>query len=196
MIFLLQHSVPKIIYSSVDFFLLDNCHSVIQQKMWAQQLYTRTRMFLLMLLLTAATFDTTIHAWSSTRTTTTTTSSSSSFSSRRAWLQKTAAVAVVLTTAPAATWAAADCFQDCLKNCRQIAPKDMAYCNQNCQDYCDQPDRTDGLSGSVSSASGEVGILGGAFGQGTVVKGEDKPPVINLPGLDFNSASGRKLLGL
>ena len=30
--------------------------------------------------------------------------------------------------------------------------------------------RTDGLSGSVSSANGEVGILG----VGTVVKGEDK----------------------
>ena len=39
--------------------------------------------------------------------------------------------------------------------------------------YCIK-NRADGLSGSVSSASGEVGILGGTFGQGTVVKGEDK----------------------
>ena len=54
---------------------------------------------------------------------------------------------------------------------------------------------SDGLSGSVSSASGEVGILGGTFGQGTVAKGEDKPPSVNLPGLDFSSASGRKLIG-
>lgn len=62
--------------------------------------------------------------------------------SRRAWLQKSAATAVVLTgTAPATSWAAADCFQDCVQNCRQIAPKDPAYCNQNCRDYCDQPDR-------------------------------------------------------
>lgn len=52
----------------------------------------------------------------------------------------------------------------------------------------------DGLSGSVSASSGEVGILGGTFGQGTVVKGEDKPPALNLPGLDFSSAAGRKLL--
>ena len=45
------------------------------------------------------------------------------------------------------------------------------------------------------SEGGEVGILGGTFGQGTVVKGEDKPPAINLPGLNFNSDEGRKLIG-
>lgn len=57
------------------------------------------------------------------------------------------------------------------------------------------PPSPDGLSGSISASSGEVGILGGTFGQGTVVKGEDKPPSVNLPGLDFSSPAGRKLLG-
>lgn len=41
-----------------------------------------------------------------------------------------------------------------------------------------------------------MGILGGTFGTGTVVKGEDKPPSVSLPGLDFKSSSGKKLLGL
>jgi hypothetical protein len=91
--------------------------------------------------------------------------------------------------------AASDCFGDCLKNCKALAPNDSAYCRETCQDYCDQPDRTDGLSGSVSSTGGEVGILGGSFGTGTVVKGEDKPPTIKLPGLDFSSGAGKKLIG-
>ena len=91
--------------------------------------------------------------------------------------------------------AAVDCFTDCFQNCRAIAPKNLDYCQASCRDSCAQPDREDGLSGSVSSARGEVGILGGSFGQGTVAKGEDKPPEINLPGLDFSSSSGRKLIG-
>jgi hypothetical protein len=76
--------------------------------------------------------------------------------------------------APLPALAAADCFQDCMKNCKLIAPKDPNYCLANCKGYCEQEDRSDGLSGSVSSAGGEVGILGGSFGQGTVAKGEDK----------------------
>ncbi|KAL3797181.1 hypothetical protein ACHAW5_006043 [Stephanodiscus triporus] len=87
--------------------------------------------------------------------------------------------------------AATDCFTDCLKNCKLIAPKDDQYCQGSCQEYCAQPDRTDGLSGSISSEGGETGILGTT----TVVKGEDKPPGIKIPGLDFESAMGRKLLG-
>jgi len=43
----------------------------------------------------------------------------------------------------------------------------------------------------VSSEGGEVGILG----FNTVVKGEDKPPEVKLPGLDFSSGKGKKLLG-
>lgn len=69
--------------------------------------------------------------------------------------------------------------------------QDSAYCLDNCKSYCDQEGRTDGLSGSVSSEGGEVGILG----RSTVIKGEDKPPVINLPGLNFSSDKGRKLIG-
>jgi len=89
-----------------------------------------------------------------------------------------------------------DCLADCIKNCKQVVPNDTSnYCRDSCMDYCEQPDRRDGLSGSISSEGGEVGILGGTFGQGTVVKGEDKPPTINLPGLNFQSGEGRKLLG-
>jgi hypothetical protein len=75
---------------------------------------------------------------------------------------------------PTPSFAVADCFKDCMKNCKLIAPKDPDYCTSNCEGYCEQSDRTDGLSGSVSATSGEVGILGGAWGQGTVPKGEDK----------------------
>ena len=84
-----------------------------------------------------------------------------------------------------------DCFQDCFKNCKLIAPKDQQYCLDTCKEYCDQTDRRDGLSGSVSSEGGETGILG----LNTVVKGEDKPPEIKIPGLDFSSGSGKKLIG-
>uniref|UniRef100_A0A7S2YJ77 Uncharacterized protein n=1 Tax=Entomoneis paludosa TaxID=265537 RepID=A0A7S2YJ77_9STRA len=92
--------------------------------------------------------------------------------------------------------AAKDCFQDCYSNCRKIVPNDKSnYCTDNCRDYCAQEDRQDGLSGSISSQSGEVGILGGTFGTGTVVKGEDKPPSISLPGLNFDNKEGRQLLG-
>ena len=75
---------------------------------------------------------------------------------------------------PPSAWAAPDCFRDCLKNCKLIAPKDPDYCKATCDEYCAQEDRADGLSGSTSASSGEVGILGGAWGQGTVPKGEDK----------------------
>lgn len=92
---------------------------------------------------------------------------------------------------PFVSHGATDCYSDCLKNCKAIAPKDSAYCTENCKSYCDQDDRTDGLSGSISSTGGETGILGTS----TVVKGEDKPPQIKLPGLDFSSEKGKKLIG-
>ena len=85
----------------------------------------------------------------------------------------------------------ADCFEDCFQNCKRIAPKDQQYCLDTCRDYCDQSDRRDGLSGSVSSEGGEMGILG----LSTVVKGEDKPPEFKMPGLDFSKGSGKKLIG-
>mmetsp|Transcript_2937 Transcript_2937/g.8057 ORF Transcript_2937/g.8057 Transcript_2937/m.8057 type:complete len:179 (+) Transcript_2937:34-570(+) len=98
-------------------------------------------------------------------------------------------------SSPMPTYAAVDCMKDCLQNCLIIAPKDKEYCTDSCRAYCAQDDRTDGLSGSVSAANGEVGILGGSFGQGTVPKGDDKPPSVTLPGLDFSSPSGKKLIG-
>lgn len=81
-------------------------------------------------------------------------------------------------SSPPPAFAVPDCFQDCVKNCKKIAPKDPDYCLTSCQEYCEQEDRTDGLSGSVSAESGEVGLLGGTFGQGTVPKGEDRVGVI------------------
>jgi hypothetical protein len=89
-----------------------------------------------------------------------------------------------------------DCYTDCYKNCIALAPKDNLYCSESCTDYCLQDDRQDGLSGSISSEKGEVGILGGSFGTGTVVKGQDKPPVLGkIPGLDFTSEAGKKMIG-
>lgn len=70
------------------------------------------------------------------------------------------ATAFSAIAAPLPALAAPDCFKDCMKNCKMIAPKDPDYCLANCKGYCEQEDRNDGLSGSVSSSSGEVGILG------------------------------------
>lgn len=103
---------------------------------------------------------------------------------------------VGLACQPQSALAAVDCMTDCLKNCKKIAPKDSDYCVMTCKDYCAQDDRTDGLSGSVSAASGEVGILGGTFGQGTVAIGDDRPPRFTLPGLDFTTSSGKRLIDL
>ncbi|KAG7353155.1 Tat twin-arginine translocation pathway signal sequence protein [Nitzschia inconspicua] len=101
----------------------------------------------------------------------------------------------ILSSLALPAWAVADCFEDCFKNCKKVAPKDPEYCIENCKDYCAQEDRKDGLSGSVSAERGEVGLLGGTFGQGTVPKGEDRPPSIHIPGLDFTSDAGKKLIG-
>ena len=129
-----------------------------------------------LVVLSAALFCDTADAWSN------------PVASRRVVLRSTAAAALFpVTSAVAAT----DCFSDCIKNCNLIAPKDSAYCKDTCKAYCEQEDRRDGLSGSVSSDRGEVGILGTQ----TVVKGEDKPPKVAIPGLDFTSEKGRKLIG-
>jgi hypothetical protein len=42
-------------------------------------------------------------------------------------------------------------------------------------DYCQQDDREDGLSGSVSSKGGETGLFGGSI-DGTVTRQDDQPP--------------------
>jgi hypothetical protein len=126
-------------------------------------------------------------------------------SSRRDWWRdiviKTevvtiAATQVTLLDRTQPVYAKTDCYTDCYKNCKVLAPKDDAYCSESCVEYCDQDDRQDGLSGSVGSEQGEVGILGGSFGTGTVVKGQDVPPSLGrIPGLDFTSESGKKLIG-
>lgn len=102
-----------------------------------------------------------------------------------------AGISFTVCATPAVASAAPDCITDCLKNCNLIAPKDPEYCLSNCRSYCDQPSRSDGLSGSSNSDTGETGILGLA----TVVKGEDKPPQVKLPGLDFTVGAGKKLIG-
>ena len=134
-------------------------------------------------------------------------SSGSDIGRREAFLKSLIGASSIVSTATgsAAVWSAApatssaakpDCYTDCFQNCQSLAPKDLDYCRDSCLDYCQQPDREDGLSGSVSAAKGETGILGGSFGQGTVPKGQDKPPsLLQLPGLDFSSAAGRKLIG-
>lgn len=126
-------------------------------------------------------------------------------SSRRDWCQDVFIKTGVVTIATAQislldralpAYAKPDCYADCYKNCKVLAPKDDAYCSDSCVEYCDQDDRQDGLSGSVGAEKGEVGILGGSFGTGTVVKGQDVPPSLGkIPGLDFTSASGKKLIG-
>lgn len=134
-------------------------------------------------------------------TTTSTTAKNIDSTGRRQMLSRAAALFVVATAAPLTTArpayaAPTDCLGDCMKNCKLIAPKDDgSYCRETCNDYCSQTDRTDGLSGSVGSENGEVNMLGGTYGVGTVVKGEDKPPSLNIPGLDFFSKEGRKIIG-
>jgi hypothetical protein len=108
----------------------------------------------------------------------------------------TLATKVILWDTAQSAYAKPDCYTDCYKNCKVLAPKDDVYCSQSCMEYCSQDDRQDGLSGSVGAEGGEVGILGGSFGTGTVVKGQDVPPSLGkIPGLDFTSESGKKLIG-
>ena len=88
--------------------------------------------------------------------------------------------------APRSAHALKDCFQDCSQNCDRVAPRSGRYCEQSCGEYCVQDDRRDGLSGSVDSSQGEVGLasaydlvskITGAPPQ-SVPYGQDKPPTI------------------
>jgi len=72
-----------------------------------------------------------------------------------------------------------------------VAPKSGRYCFDSCVEYCEQADRRDGLSGSVSNEGAEVGFasaydprrfLPGNSPTG-VVYGSDTPPGLPLPGL-------------
>ena len=87
---------------------------------------------------------------------------------------------------PGSANAAKDCMQDCEENCNRVAPRSTRYCSTSCLDYCAADDRRDGLSGSVSSESAEVGwasavdpsrFLPGAAPK-AVPYGEDRPPAL------------------
>ena len=71
---------------------------------------------------------------------------------------------------------AADCYSDCMANCERGAPGNKAYCVDNCEDYCEQTDREDGLSGSVNSNKGYVGLASPLKLGATVEYGADRPP--------------------
>ena len=86
-------------------------------------------------------------------------------------------VPVALLIGARAAFGVVDCKLDCEKNCLLAAPGSREYCVESCKDYCEQPDREDGLSGSVSGAKGETGIFGGGgleLLEGTPVI--DRPP--------------------
>lgn len=102
---------------------------------------------------------------------------------RRSALARTLGVLPFALASPRAANAAKDCLLDCLENCNRVAPKNKAYCASNCEGYCVQPDRRDGLSGSVDASGAEVGWLSAydlpARATGTpraVPYGEDRPP--------------------
>ena len=98
--------------------------------------------------------------------------------SRRRLLLGSAAAALLPPVAAAS--AAVDCLQDCLQNCARLAGGSIGYCKTSCNEYCDQDDRRDGLSGSISSEGAEFGWAS-AFKnplapQKPVVYGTDRPP--------------------
>ena len=109
-------------------------------------------------------------------------------------VSRRAFVASLLVQAPLAANAVKDCFADCSSNCKRLAPGSDAYCTLTCRDYCEQPDRRDGLSGSVGSEGAEIGLRSAfdlpakASGKiSGVPYGEDKPPALpdflNIDGL-------------
>ena len=120
----------------------------------------------------------------------------SALSSRRNFLGTCGAA--VASLQPLSALAAVDCMTNCQQNCNRNAPGSKEYCKESCLDYCDQPDRKDGLSGSVSSDGAEFGFqssfkLPNAPQQG-VVFGEDKPP--GLPdAFGLNSALRKAVTG-
>lgn len=104
--------------------------------------------------------------------------------SRRDALRLLPALLIAAPHAPAL--AAKSCMLDCVDNCNRVAPGSVRYCENSCVDYCDQDDRRDGLTGSVSSAGAEVGwlsaydpqrFLPGAAPR-AVPYGEDRPPAL------------------
>lgn len=103
-----------------------------------------------------------------------------------------------LLGSPSRASASKDCFTDCYSNCARNAPGSTSYCKDTCDEYCAQPDRRDGLSGSVSSDAGEVGFAS-AYDyanrltnrlNSNVEFGTDRLPPV--PGLE-GTAAGRAL---
>jgi hypothetical protein len=72
-----------------------------------------------------------------------------------------------------------DCYKDCASNCARVYPGNGAYCAIECDGYCAQTDRKDGLSGSVSSEGGYVGLASPLRGGDTVEFGADAPPKLD-----------------
>jgi hypothetical protein len=71
----------------------------------------------------------------------------------RHFLTMAAATTTLVRAPPPLAWGkeTTDCLVDCTKNCNAVAPKNAAYCQESCVEYCLQPDdRTDGRSGSTS----------------------------------------------
>mmetsp|Transcript_14474 Transcript_14474/g.44060 ORF Transcript_14474/g.44060 Transcript_14474/m.44060 type:complete len:170 (+) Transcript_14474:39-548(+) len=113
-------------------------------------------------------------------------------------LGRRAAAAAFVALPTSAARAAKDCFTDCSQNCARNAPGSLAYCKDTCADYCAQPDRRDGLSGSVSADAGETGFasaydyanrITGRLNSNVEYGTDRLPPV---PGLE-GTAAGRKL---
>ena len=97
-----------------------------------------------------------------------------SFLSFRA--MRTAAVASTLLLGGGKSFAAPDCQQDCYKNCLIAAPGYKDYCQSTCVEYCDDPEREDGLSGSKSASKGETGLFGGSVDSILGTTTNDLPP--------------------
>lgn len=123
---------------------------------------------------------------------------SAPMSRRGALVSVATGACTALLATPSHASASKDCFTDCSSNCNRNAPGSAAYCKDTCTEYCAQPDRRDGLSGSVSSEAGEVGFAS-AFDytnrltnrlNANVEYGRDRLPPV--PGLE-GTAAGRAL---
>ena len=91
------------------------------------------------------------------------------------------AIIGALLSIPTQALAGADCIKDCTTNCNRVSGgKNDAYCGVQCEDYCGQTDREDGLSGSVSSSKGYLGWSSPLRLGNTVEYGEDRPPTVSI----------------
>ena len=101
--------------------------------------------------------------------------------SRHRALKRRHAIIGALLFIPAQALAGADCIKDCTTNCNRVSGgKNDAYCGVQCEDYCGQTDREDGLSGSVSSSKGYLGWSSPLRLGSTVEYGEDRPPTVSI----------------